>query len=111
MGDQLCQKPFENQQRFSKLVISFLIYQLNELNHDKLNIFAEIQIGVKIKADFFQKAVYSIAHMSFQSFVKIDLYFEHSSLKIFLYLGIILLVFKNEGEIPEGKDWLERTAS
>ena len=42
---------------------------------------------------------------------EISLQFEHSNLETFLYIGIILLVLKIEGDIPEEKDWLERIAN
>lgn len=37
--------------------------------------------------------------------------FEHSCLKPFILIGIILLIFKSEGNILGGKDWLNRIAS
>ena len=42
---------------------------------------------------------------------EICLWFEHSSLQLFLYIGIILLVFKIDGNILEEKDWLKRIGS
>ena len=41
----------------------------------------------------------------------IDLKFEHSNSEPFLYIGIILLIFKIEGNIPEENDWLKKIAS
>ena len=49
--------------------------------------------------------------MSLLDSTKIVLWFELPNLEPFLYIGIILLVFKIEGNIPEEKDWLKRIAS
>ena len=49
--------------------------------------------------------------MSILDSKEIGLYFEHINLGPFFYIGIILLVFKIEGNIPEEKDWLKRIAS
>ena len=41
----------------------------------------------------------------------IDLKFEHSNSEPFLYIGIILLIFKIEENIPEENDLLKKIAS
>lgn len=38
---------------------------------------------------------------------KIGTYFENSNLELFSHIGIILLVFKIEIDIPEEKEWLK----
>ena len=49
--------------------------------------------------------------MSILDSTEIGLWFELPNLEPFLYIGIILLVFKIEGNIPEEKDWLKRITS
>ena len=68
-------------------------------------------------SSFFSKRLYCLLYIIFSRILsvleskEIGLQFEHFSLETFSYIGFILLVFKIERNIPEEKDWLNRTAT
>ena len=77
-----------------------------------------VRIRAHVVEHFFQKSSWHENMTSFsQNFVNVrqqknGLQFEeHLNLKLFLDIGIILLVFKVERNIPEKKDWFKMIAS
>ena len=71
----------------------------------------------EMMSSFFSKRLYCLLYIIFSRILsvleskEIGLQFEHFSLETFSYIGFILLVFKIERNIPEEKDWLNRTAT